>query len=431
MSCDDARPLLGEYLTGALVPEETAAAWSHLEACPSCRRELDELRALDRELGELLPVTRPGPRVAAWAAAAAAAVLLGVLGLRVFAAPAPRVGDGSVESAAGRLGRGDGIPYGVPLSSTQGAALELPDGSFVESGADARFTLIAPRTLRLDGGDAFFEVRRGGDLFRVLTPRGEVEVLGTSFVVRVGESSMKKAAGVAVSVAVLSGALLLRPSDPNVTPATVELRAGERAVMEVGALRKGTAAPLDRSTSGLEAAVRALEQQQILLESDISVLEGKENPYKGLHPQSYLQEMEDLFEDMIRHSSIDPAAAKKAKDTWMRIWKEILEAEKSSAKVIRNGNSVRIEIASLADRLEGWRKEWARAIRCFRPMKRSSTRLCSSTGQAPTPSRSSLGLTCRAWTSPSSRSRWGSRAAGPRGPCGNANSWAVISGSSI
>jgi hypothetical protein len=365
MSCDDSRILLGEYLTGALLPDERATVRLHLEACRACSQELEELRMLDRELQDLAPVRRPGRRFAGWAGAAGAAaaiLVLSLVGVRLLVPTPCRVGDGELVSANGGRGRGETVPYGVSFSSPRGAALELPDGSFVESGAEARFTLVAPRTFRLDGGDAYFDVRRNGDPFRVLTPAGEVEVLGTRFVVRIGESTMKKtAAGVAVGVMVLSGAVLLRPSDPDLASAPTDLRAGEQALMRADALRKITPARFAGSTSGVEAALRTLEQQQALLESDLSAFEGKVNPYEGLHPQTYLQTMEELLDESFRHSSLDRAAIEKAKQVWMRIWREILEAESASAKITRDGSSVRIEIPPMPARVEEWRKEWARA----------------------------------------------------------------------
>ena len=49
------KALVGAYVLGVLSPEETASAEAHLESCPECRRELDDLRLLHDELGEVPP----------------------------------------------------------------------------------------------------------------------------------------------------------------------------------------------------------------------------------------------------------------------------------------------------------------------------------------------------------------------------------------
>ncbi|MEV6608776.1 zf-HC2 domain-containing protein [Kutzneria sp. NPDC051319] len=49
------KALVGAYVLGVLSPEENTAAEAHLDSCPECRRELDELRMLHDELGEVPP----------------------------------------------------------------------------------------------------------------------------------------------------------------------------------------------------------------------------------------------------------------------------------------------------------------------------------------------------------------------------------------
>ncbi len=49
------KALVGAYVLGVLSPEETAGAEAHLESCPECRRELEDLRLLHDELGEVPP----------------------------------------------------------------------------------------------------------------------------------------------------------------------------------------------------------------------------------------------------------------------------------------------------------------------------------------------------------------------------------------
>ncbi|QUQ72559.1 anti-sigma factor family protein [Kutzneria sp. CA-103260] len=49
------KALVGAYVLGVLSPEETASTEAHLESCPECRRELEDLRLLHEELGEVPP----------------------------------------------------------------------------------------------------------------------------------------------------------------------------------------------------------------------------------------------------------------------------------------------------------------------------------------------------------------------------------------
>jgi anti-sigma factor RsiW len=49
------KALVGAYVLGVLSPEEIASTEAHLESCPECRQELDELRLLHAELGEVPP----------------------------------------------------------------------------------------------------------------------------------------------------------------------------------------------------------------------------------------------------------------------------------------------------------------------------------------------------------------------------------------
>jgi len=47
--------LLGAYVLGILDGEEWAAVRSHLDSCPACRREVDDLREMEAALGEIPP----------------------------------------------------------------------------------------------------------------------------------------------------------------------------------------------------------------------------------------------------------------------------------------------------------------------------------------------------------------------------------------
>ena len=60
--CDDVRPLLGVYVTGAIGPDDRAVFTRHLASCQECRDELAGLAALPGLL------RRPPVRAAAEAA---------------------------------------------------------------------------------------------------------------------------------------------------------------------------------------------------------------------------------------------------------------------------------------------------------------------------------------------------------------------------
>jgi anti-sigma factor RsiW len=47
--------LLGAYVLGVLDGEEQAGVRAHLDDCPSCRREVDDLRGMEGALGEIPP----------------------------------------------------------------------------------------------------------------------------------------------------------------------------------------------------------------------------------------------------------------------------------------------------------------------------------------------------------------------------------------
>src|SRR6185369_2921228 len=97
MECDQVRPLLAESLTGA----SGGPPADHLAGCPSCRRSLDDLRALEQRLAglprtlprfsetELRLEIRPGPARSGRAAAAMAAAAAILMTLTFFLRPAP------------------------------------------------------------------------------------------------------------------------------------------------------------------------------------------------------------------------------------------------------------------------------------------------------------------------------------------------------
>jgi hypothetical protein len=55
------RDLLGPYVMGALGPEEAREVEEHLEACPSCREELSDLRLVHERLTDLVNMEETPP----------------------------------------------------------------------------------------------------------------------------------------------------------------------------------------------------------------------------------------------------------------------------------------------------------------------------------------------------------------------------------
>jgi hypothetical protein len=55
MTCDEVQPLLGAFVLDASEPAERDQVERHLPYCPSCRREVQELREVPRLLGLLSP----------------------------------------------------------------------------------------------------------------------------------------------------------------------------------------------------------------------------------------------------------------------------------------------------------------------------------------------------------------------------------------
>jgi anti-sigma factor RsiW len=61
MTCGDVRDRLPEHALGLLGPEEAASVDRHLDWCPGCRKELEELNESVAEIGLALPPAEPAP----------------------------------------------------------------------------------------------------------------------------------------------------------------------------------------------------------------------------------------------------------------------------------------------------------------------------------------------------------------------------------
>lgn len=61
--CDEAQDLLGAYALDSLEPSVQAQVRTHLEGCPACRREAEELRVVAMQLGEAVAEQAPPPEL--------------------------------------------------------------------------------------------------------------------------------------------------------------------------------------------------------------------------------------------------------------------------------------------------------------------------------------------------------------------------------
>jgi transmembrane sensor len=118
---------------------------------------------------------------------------------------------------------------GCVIYAEKGAHIDylLPDGSDVRLNADSRISFRKNRFSKERevnfNGEAFFNVTKGGP-FRVVTPKGEISVLGTTFNVYSRENSFK--------VTCFTGKVMVSSGEQNVT-----IREGESAELSDKTLR--------------------------------------------------------------------------------------------------------------------------------------------------------------------------------------------------
>lgn len=307
MSCDDARPDLGAWLTGGLDPEKAELLSEHVEQCAACGAELAALQELTEALGQ--------PRLAArstrrrrWTLAAAAALLL-ALGLGVGAQlgadrPEVRVVWGDLFDPQGKAGLGPGgapPPQARPLTARRGALLAFPCGSAAECEPGSRFTIKGPRALSLVAGSLELRVAKADEPFVVATPRGDARVVGTSFrmtVTTAEDEAMKKTpsgqgrveqgpsgqrkgfltglsvgAGTMVVVAVTAGAVLFEPSGGK--PA-VRVEAGQQVVATADGARVSSLGAATTDGAATEAPGLRTENEQLRAKAAALETRGRE-----------------------------------------------------------------------------------------------------------------------------------------------------------
>lgn len=140
--------------------------------------------------------------------------------------------------------------------------IELADGTSVRMNGGARLKVrqgVLSRTVALEQGEAFFDVRHDGRRFTVTTGDGRVQVMGTAF-------NVDRLSSGQTEVALYRGAVRLNGRDKT----EMDLKPGERAVLERGRLRRttpaSTAAPdwmdgwFDAQDASLEQLVEELDR---------------------------------------------------------------------------------------------------------------------------------------------------------------------------
>ena len=289
MSCDELRPRLPEFLTGALDDAAAAEVEAHLAECGACAEELELLLGLSEDLsalaGEAAAEAAPPPLELAerrpWRGLALlAAALLVALGLgawRVLPQRGPRLLAGRLVDEAGQAA----LREGVALRASEASVLVLSDGSQLELDTGAQVVLKGSRRVQLVRGGTWFRVEKGQEPFLIEAAHARVRVLGTVFRVEVRRKTMNKttmaAASAAVVVAVVTGAVLLETDQDQ-----AQLGAGQAAVAstsgavsELKTPEEGEAelAPLRQAQARLEAENAQLRRQAAQLRQRLATLE--------------------------------------------------------------------------------------------------------------------------------------------------------------
>ncbi len=271
MDCERYRDGMARRVTGLLAPSEEEELSRHLADCDGCRVESARLKKLVAVLGSIPEEDwsetpqKIRPRGAVWMPLAAAIlVAVGVSVAAPFLGPRPRLEGDFARNADGAW------------SSTGTSSVVEIAGHRCICRKDTRIRLVGPKELFLEEGR--LDVSGSGREFRIGTPLGPVEVLGTDFVVEV--KTVKKgsiAAGVVVGVLVSSGV---------VSYADLRLQRGQAAVAETGkpARRVDPRALEDRlrlvqeNGRDLERKLAALEFEKSRLAADLAAAQSGKPP---------------------------------------------------------------------------------------------------------------------------------------------------------
>jgi len=273
MDCERFRDGMALRVTGPLAPSEEEGLSRHLAECDGCRTESARLKRLVSvltsfpEAEESRPARSAKPKPPIWLAVAAA--VLFALGVTLAA---PRWSDRP--TLEGDFAQG---ADGTWTASSASSAVDLAGHRGV-CRKGTRFRIAGAREIELESGR--LDVTGLGGKFRVGTPLGRVEVLGTEFTVEV--IPVKKVGalggGFLVGVFVTSGV---------VSYGDLRLERGQAAVAETGkSPRKVQARELDHrlktsqdSGRDFERKLAALEFEKARLAADLEAARsGKPGP---------------------------------------------------------------------------------------------------------------------------------------------------------
>lgn len=252
MDCERVRDGMALRVTGPLPPSEEEGLSRHLAECDGCRIESARLKRLVSVLAsfpeeESRPATPAKRKPPIWLAVAAAALF--ALGVSLAA---PRWGDRP--TLEGDFVQG---ADGTWTASSGSSAVDLA-GHRGLCRKGTRFRIAGAKEIELDSGR--LDVTGKGGTFRVGTPLGRVDVLGTDFTVEV--MPVKKigtlGGGFLVGVFVSSGV---------VSYGDLRLERGQAAVAETGkSPRKVQARELDYRLKTAQDAGRDFERKLAALD---------------------------------------------------------------------------------------------------------------------------------------------------------------------
>lgn len=176
----------------------------HLESCPVCldlfEALLDDDKAVDQDVLERMRKLHPLrirflprlrfslPMLAKTAAAVAVLAFAVLLAHEFIAAPSVRIIDGSLRLVDGQeVSAGSVAPIGSELRVLRPTTTVFSDGSKVTASKDSRMALLTSllrdKVVQLSEGRVVCVVskQKAGRGFKVVTPAGEIVVVGTKF----------------------------------------------------------------------------------------------------------------------------------------------------------------------------------------------------------------------------------------------------------
>lgn len=250
MDCERVRDGMALRVTGPLSPSEEEGVSRHLAECAACRVESARLKRLVSVL-QAVPEeewSRP-PKTATPKKSFGMAVAAGVLFAIGASLAAPRWGERPALE-------GDFVQDGATwTASTSSSAVALA-GHRCVCRKGTRIRIAGPKELELESGRV--EVSGEGGKFRIGTPLGRVDVLGTEFSVEVMPVKKSAVGGFLVGVFVTSGV---------VSYGDLRLERGQAAVAETGkAPRKVQGRDLEQRLRTAQEAGRTLERKLAALD---------------------------------------------------------------------------------------------------------------------------------------------------------------------